>query len=389
MRYRFALVLAVLVVLVLRTPQALAAGLPLIDSATIDYSNGTLIVTGQNFGSNPTVMLDKMSFPVLSSSSVQIVAGFPAGAQPSSFSPGTYFLSLQSRNQFPSLFTVDIGANGPPGALGPAGPAGPAGATGPTGAPGVQGPAGPAGAIGPIGATGATGAAGAPGASGPAGPAGATGPQGAIGPQGPPGINGTNGTGVPACTPPSTYLVLSQGMLVCQPRFNVNGDGTLTDNQTGLMWELSTGTIGGTQTSDVKDVNATYTFSASGLGTRDGTLYTVFLATLNSDMIGVLPDDTNSDASTCFANHCDWRIPNLIEFKSIVELSAPGCGAGSPCIDPAFGPTQASTASLYYSSSELAGSPGYAWAAFFFNGRVTTVGNEFYPLSARAVRAGR
>jgi hypothetical protein len=55
MRHRFALVLAVLAVLILRTPQALAAGLPLIDSATIDYSNGTLIVTGQNFGSNPTV----------------------------------------------------------------------------------------------------------------------------------------------------------------------------------------------------------------------------------------------------------------------------------------------------------------------------------------------
>jgi hypothetical protein len=178
MRHRFALILAVLSVLILRTPQALAAGLPLIDSTTINYSTGTLIVTGQNFGSNPTVMLDKMSFPVLSSS-----------------------------------------------------------------------------------------------------------------------------------------------------------------------------------------------------GTRNGTLYTVFLATLNSDMIGELPDHTNSDPSTCFANHCDWRMPNLIEFKSIVELSAPGCGAGSPCIDPAFGPAQASTASFYYSSSELAGSPGYAWAAFFFNGHVTTMGN--------------
>ena len=239
MRHRFASLPGILALLVLRAPQASAVGLPLIDSATIDYSNGTLIVTGQNFGSNPTVTLDKMSFSVLSSSSNQIVAGFPAGAQPSSFSPGTYFLSLQSRNQFPSLFTVDIGANGPPGPVGASGPQGPAG---PAGARGVQGTVGPAGAIG---ATGAMGPAGAPGASGPAGPAGLTGPPGALGPQGPPGINGTNGSGVPACTPPATYLVLYQGTLVCQPRFNVNGDGTLTDNQTGLMWQLSTGTIGG------------------------------------------------------------------------------------------------------------------------------------------------
>jgi hypothetical protein len=210
-----------------------------------------------------------------------------------------------------------------------------------------------------------------------------------VGPQGLPGINGTNGSGIPNCTPPAAYLVLIQGALACQPRFNVNGDGTLTDNQTGLMWQLSTGTVGGTQTSDVKDVNATYSFSTVGLGNRDGTLFTIFLATLNSDVIGALPDDTDSGPSTCFANHCDWRIPNLIEFKSIIELSAPGCGAGSPCIDPLFGPTQASTESFYYSSSELAGAPGYAWAAFFFNGHVTTVGNETYPLSARAVRGGR
>ena len=29
-----------------------------------------------------------------------------------------------------------------------------------------------------------------------------------------------------------------------QPRFVDNGDGTITDNQTGLMWEKKTGTLG-------------------------------------------------------------------------------------------------------------------------------------------------
>ena len=222
------------------------------------------------------------------------------------------------------------------------GPAGPTGATGPAG---PAGPQGQAGAQGPGGQTGAAGAIGPAGAQGPAGPTGANGAAGATGP------------GVPVCTASAPYVELYQGALVCQPRFNVNGDGTLTDNQTGLMWELATGTVGGTATSDVKDVNARYTWSA-GVSNPDGTLYTTFLATLNSDV-------SASGTSTCFANHCDWRIPNIVELQTIVEATASGCGSGSsPCIDSAFGPTW----SRYWSSSALAGNPNNAWNVNFYDG---------------------
>jgi len=202
------------------------------------------------------------------------------------------------------------------------------------------------------------------GAQGPAGPTGATGAAGAT------------GTGVPTCTASAPYLELYQGALVCQPRFNVNGDGTLTDNQTGLMWELATGTVGGTATSDVKDVNARYTWS-TGDNNPDGTLYTAFLATLNSD---VSADGT----STCFANHCDWRIPNIVELQTIVEATASGCGSGSsPCIDSAFGPTW----SRFWSSSALAGNPNNVWNVNFYDG---TLFNDYKTnLSfGRAVRSG-
>jgi hypothetical protein len=101
-------------------------------SATVDYTHNTLTISGQNFGSNPTVTLDALSFPTQSSASSQIVANFPSGKAPSSFVPGTYFLTVTFKNQLPTIFGVDIGANGA------VGPAGPAGAPGVAGSPGID-----------------------------------------------------------------------------------------------------------------------------------------------------------------------------------------------------------------------------------------------------------
>jgi hypothetical protein len=176
-RTRVALVAAgAMALLGLMSSPAQAAGLPLVISATVDYTHGTLTVSGQNFGSSALVMLNSLTFPTTSSASSQIVASFPSGSPPSSFTPGTYFLTLQFKNQLPSIFTVDIGANGAPG------PAGPAGAAGSPGAQGATGPVGPAGSAGPAGPAGVPGPAGASGAIGSSGP---TGPQGPTGPPGP------------------------------------------------------------------------------------------------------------------------------------------------------------------------------------------------------------
>ena len=195
------------------------------------------------------------------------------------------------------------------------------------------------------------------------------------GPQGPSG----SGTGLPACTAPDV-AVLYNGAFICKsavPHYVDNGDGTVTDNQTGLMWEKKTGTVGTANPSDVHDVNNTYTWSAASPFTDpSGTLFTTFLATLNLDASG-------GGSSTCFANHCDWRIPNIVELQGILLATYP-CGT-SPCIDSAFGPTQAS---FYWSSSSLAGNPFYAWFVYFGNGHVSVDGKA-YGHYARAVRGGR
>ena len=365
------LIAGLIVSLCLWGAPAKAGGLPLVISATVDYAHNTLTINGQNFGGNPAVTLDSLAFPTQSSAINQIVANFPSGKAPSSFLPGTYFLTVLFKNQLPTIFAVDIGANGAPGA---AGPVGAQGAPGVAGAPGPAGPAGPQGIPGPMGPIGATGAQGLQGVAGPVGPQGLQGATGATGPQGPTGANGADGAGMPVCSTSAPYLVISNGALTCQPRLNINGDGTLTDNKTGLMWEITTSSCSG----EITCYTDRYTWSNGFDNNPGGTLFTRFLATLNSDV-------TESAASTCFANHCDWRIPNVVELQSILISSS--CDR-STCIDPLFGLSGPSGFSTYWSSSTLADSAAYAWYVDFGAGD-TEAGDKRLSDYARAVRGGR
>jgi len=158
-------------------------------------------------------------------------------------------------------------------------------------------------------------------------------------------------------------------------RFVDNGDGTITDNQIGLMWEKKTGTIGTANLSDVHDVNNTYTWTTG---------FTSFLATLNNGA------STDGGATTpitgCFANYCDWRLPSIVELQGIVDSSATGCGSGSgsACIDPIFGSTQSG---IYWSATTFAGNPVSAWDVDFSNGTVDG-DNKAGGGYVRAVRSG-
>jgi hypothetical protein len=157
-------------------------------------------------------------------------------------------------------------------------------------------------------------------------------------------------------------------------RYGVNGDGTVTDHDTGLQWEQKT------DDGSVHDLGAEFDWSPS-LGPPDGTAFTRFLGTLNN---GTSSDGTTSNG--CFAGHCDWRLPSIVELRTIVDLTAPGCGQGSACIDQTvFGPT---IAFFYWSATTEADFSLFAWGVAFGDGKgsVFSVVKEA-PLFVRGVRS--
>lgn len=174
-------------------------------------------------------------------------------------------------------------------------------------------------------------------------------------------------------------------------RFTDKGDGTVCDSQTGLMWEIKTGTVGPvvdcltpTDCPDPHDVNNQYEWTQQNLAPftePNGPLYSNFLARLND-----LKTPNDGTATPCFAGHCDWRILTIGELRGILEAPFPNCTA-DPCIATGFaGPTAGPRS--YWSSSSTARSLTGGWLLFFSDGRVTD-NDKFDHGYARAVRGGR
>jgi hypothetical protein len=122
-----------------------------------------------------------------------------------------------------------------------------------------------------------------------------------------------------------------------------NGDGTVTDTNTGLMWQQNTG------------------------------------------------GEMNWEASLSYcenlslAGYSDWRLPTVKELASIVDRTK-----SKPAIDEDYFPDTVS--SYYWSSTTLANISGYAWYVDFFYGYVrynSKKTSNTYTYYVRAVRAGQ
>ncbi len=145
-----------------------------------------------------------------------------------------------------------------------------------------------------------------------------------------------------------------------------NGDGTVTDRLTGLQWEKKQNMDSTPNPADPHDTDNAYSWSTTGTA-ADGLAFTDLLAALNT---------------TCFAGHCDWRLPTIGELQTL--LLAPYSLGG---IDPIFGPTDFSSTEYWSSQSDLT-NPAHAWFLKLQDGSTSTANKGGATLRARAVRGG-
>jgi hypothetical protein len=142
--------------------------------------------------------------------------------------------------------------------------------------------------------------------------------------------------------------------------FTDNGDGTITDNVTGLTWEKMS------NDGSIHDKDDTYTLD-DAYGTK--------IAALNSGS---------------FAGHSDWRLPNIAELESLknyagtsntayAEFDA-GCAPACTVLD-----CSCTEANRHWSSTSVEAAPSLGWNVDFGDGRTVAASKgSAYPV--RAVR---
>ncbi|HTB56577.1 MAG TPA: DUF1566 domain-containing protein [Polyangia bacterium] len=259
------------------------------------------------------------------------------------------------------------GTLGSGGATATGGRLGSGGGTGAGGTLGSGGAAGLAGAKGSGGTTGAGGAAAHGGATGTGGAAGATGKGGAIGTGGANNTGGTTGTGGStgtggatttdggaACSyqPPSEYIYARWPMpnpassgLPNPASYTDNGDGTVTDDVTKLVWQ--------------KAVTSSQAYSWC--------------------------DAINYCAALTLAGRT-WRLPTRIELLSLVDFTRTGPAINTTAFPSVPGGKYHWTSSPWV-VSQIATKPQDSWIVNFSEGLTSNAGDRTAAEYARCVSA--
>lgn len=146
------------------------------------------------------------------------------------------------------------------------------------------------------------------------------------------------------------FCALWLGTMPAQAAYTSNGDGTVTDSATGLVWDQCAYGLSG---------------SACDIGTAGGYTWQDALK------LAVSANTAN------YKGHKDWRLPSIKELESLVKIDV-----FSPAIDATVFPNASFG---FWSSSVLAPNSAYAWAVHFNGGAVSALG----PGNAYQVRLAR
>ena len=133
------------------------------------------------------------------------------------------------------------------------------------------------------------------------------------------------------------FFVLFIAISVCTAAdYTDNGDGTISDNDTGLMWKMIT----------------------------DGPF--------------IWEDALIHCENLNYAGYTDWRLPNINELRTLVDFEI-----SKPAIEQEYFP---GTLDRYWSSTTATGTPNNAWTLFFKYNGVWDHAGKLEHNSVRAVR---
>ncbi len=115
------------------------------------------------------------------------------------------------------------------------------------------------------------------------------------------------------------------GVALPDPRFTDNGDGTMKDNLTGLVWLKDANCV----KTQYVTCDATGCSSSAGAGDHGETLWPQALAFVRGVNEGTYSSCRDK------GNHTDWRLPNVNELESLLDYGYPEhtCGS-SACSSP-------------------------------------------------------
>ena len=180
-------------------------------------------------------------------------------------------------------------------------------------------------------------------------------------------LNGCAPAATPTGTAAATASVTPTATAAAAGQFVDNGDGTIGDTQSGLMWEKKD------QSGGLHDVSSLFPWAGvctdqagvACIGVIGCTFCqpdaaaesTCMAATGGAEGCARCPGAAicqpinglttvwqwlNQINGTSFAGHDDWRIPTIgrdggaPQLETIVDTSVAGCGGGVPCIAPSF-----------------------------------------------------
>jgi hypothetical protein len=194
-------------------------------------------------------------------------------------------------------------------------------------------------------------------------------------------------------------------------KYRDNGDGTVTDENTNLMWEKKDQTGGGLHNWDnTYPWEGTCSNKATTLCGTDADCSIDGTCNVSGGKMTIFQWVAQLNTPPCFAHHCDWRIPNVKELQSIVDYEtylppvdaafnnncSVGCSVDGTNDTRKCSCTQSAGPSkgYYWSGSTYAPSPivpppgsMLAWGVLFGDGDVLSAGktDDDY---VRAVRCG-